>query len=197
MLVKKKVVSSSPKYPRAPWFKTDALSNCLEMKCKKEENQLNKNKYVIEKKKLGSKLFKKWDKIKERFHNDKERMFIEYEKADLKRAKDRAKLKLKIIKEKDHQNFINCQLKNCNNDSLNTLKIIIESMLTNLNRNTEKYKLASKYNKLFKANKLTVEDFKRFDIDIMKINLKEEIQKYKINMMKFKKKKKKIIKKKK
>lgn len=183
----KKVVSSSTKYPHALWYKTHALSNCLEMKCKNEQDQLNKNKYVIEKKNLSFVHRKKMEKIKERFQNDKERMYIEYEKANLKRAKDRAKLKLKIIKEKDHQNFINCQFKKCNNDSLNTLKIIIESMLTNLNKNTEKYKLALKYNKIFKANKLTVEDMNNFDIDIMKINLKEEIENHKIDMMKLKK----------
>ena len=160
-----KPVLSSRKVPM--WFMTPALSNCLKINCKNEQEQINKNKYVIEKKNLLFKMLEKKKKIKEHLKNDKDRRNIEFKKLDLMRMKNRAKLKIKIIKEKDHNNFINCQLKNCYNKSINTLKILIENILTHTNKNTEEFKLASKYNKLFKENKLTVEDIKSFDIKMM------------------------------
>jgi hypothetical protein len=186
MYAKDKLVLSSHKLPT--WFMTPALSNCINIKCKKEHIKLNKNKYVIEKKNLLFKMLEKKKKIKENFKNDEDRRNIEFKKLDLMRMKDRAKLKIKIIKEKDHNNFINCQLKNCYNKSINTLKILIENILAHTNKNTEEFKLASKYNKLFKENKLTVKDIKIFDIKMMKIKLKEYIRNHKISMMKLKKK---------
>jgi hypothetical protein len=44
----KNVVLSPQKLPT--WFMTPALFNCLKINCKKEQDQINKNKYVIEKK---------------------------------------------------------------------------------------------------------------------------------------------------
>ena len=95
--------------------------------------------------------------------------------------KERTKIKIKIMKEKGYNDLLNCQMKNCYNDTLNTLKIRIESILAHTKKNTEEYKLASKYKKLLtqmgKTTKLTGEEVNRFDIDMVKIILKEHIGK--------------------
>ena len=55
---------------RPTWFMTPALSNCVNTKCKKEEEQLNKNKYVVEKRKLFSKYLENKNNIRARFNNN-------------------------------------------------------------------------------------------------------------------------------
>jgi hypothetical protein len=180
---KKNVPLSSPrKLPT--WFMTPALKICLESKCKKEQKQLKKNKYVIEKKKGFTNYLDSRNGIRRRFDRreyDTKKREVEFGKAYTKYMKERTKIKLKIFKEKEHNDLLNCQLKKCYNDILNTLKIRVESILAHTNKNTEEYKLASKYNKLLtqmgKTNKLTGEDIKRFDIDLVKIILKEHIGK--------------------
>ena len=73
---KKNVPLSSPrKLPT--WFMTPALKICLESKCKKEQGQLNKNKYVLEKKKSFTKYLDSRNGIRRRFENDKGRSGIE------------------------------------------------------------------------------------------------------------------------
>ena len=47
---KKKVALSPRKLPT--WYETPALQKCLNIKCKKEKEQLTKNKYVLQKKKI-------------------------------------------------------------------------------------------------------------------------------------------------
>jgi hypothetical protein len=115
--------------------------------------------------------------INARFKNDKEKREIAFGKAYIKYMKDRTKIKIKIMKEKEHNDLLTCKLKSCYNDNLNTLKILIESILAHTKKNTEKYKLASKYKKLLtqmgKTTKLTGEEVNRFDIDMVKIILKE------------------------
>ena len=92
--------------------------------------------------------------------------------------KERTKIKIKIMKEKEHNDLLTCKLKSCYNDILNTLKVRIESILAHTKKNTEEYKLASKYKKILhrpmgKTTKLTREDINRFDIDMVKTILKE------------------------
>jgi polyhydroxyalkanoate synthesis regulator phasin len=81
------------------------------------------------------------------------------------------------MKEKEYNDLLNCQMINCYNDTLNTLKIHIESILAHTKKTTEEYKLASKYKKIIaqmaKKTKLTGEDIKRFNNDLVKIILKE------------------------
>ena len=85
-----------------------------------------------------------------------------------------------MIKEKERDYLIDCQLKNCYNDTMNMLKLSIENMLRTA-KNTEQYKLALKYKKLFK---ITKEDINNIDIDMMKIRLKEYINNLKTDMKK-------------
>jgi hypothetical protein len=158
---------------------TPCLSKCLKIKCKKEQNQLNKNKYVIEKKLNFTKYLNSRNKIRMRFEYDKKKMEIEFGKAYMKYMKERTKIKIKIMKEKGYNDLVNCQMKNCYKDTLNTLKIRIESILVHTNRNTEEYKLASKYKKILTqmGTKLTYKEINRFNIDLVKIILKEHKEK--------------------
>ena len=157
------------------WFMTPALSKCLKIKCKKEQDQLNKNKYVIEKKLNFTRYLNNINNIRTRFEYDKKKRDVEFEKAYMKYMKDRTKIKIKIMKEKKYIDLVNCQMKNCYNDTLNTLKIRIESILVHTNKNTEEYKLASKYKKILTqmGTKLTDKEIIRFNIDLVKIILKE------------------------
>jgi hypothetical protein len=68
------------------------------------------------------------------------------------------------------------------------LNLTIENILTSNDENTELYKLASKYKKIFETNKLTANDINTFEIDKRKIELKSNLAKLQIDMMKLKKK---------
>jgi hypothetical protein len=72
MLHKENLVLSHRKLPT--WFMTPTLSNCINIKCKKEHIKLNKNKYVIEKKNLLFKMLEKKKNIKEHLKNYKYRI---------------------------------------------------------------------------------------------------------------------------
>lgn len=175
MSAEKKVALLPHKLPM--WYETPALQKCLNIKCKKEKEQLTKNKYVIEKKKIFTNYLNSRNNINARFNNAKEKRDVEYGKAYMKYMKERTKIKMKIMKEKEHNDLLDCKLKSCYNDILNTLKVRIESILAHTKKNTEEYKLASKYNKILtqigKKTKLTREDINRFDIDMVKTILKE------------------------
>jgi hypothetical protein len=171
----KKPVLSSRKVPM--WFMTPALSNCLKINCKNEQEQINKNKYVIEKKKIFTNYLEKRRNIRSLFEYDNKKREEEYEKAYIKYMKERTKIKIKIMKEKEYKELVNCQMKNCYNDTIKTFKILIESILAHTNKNTEEYKLASKYKNILtgmgKTTKLTDKEINRFNIDMVKIILKE------------------------
>jgi len=159
---------------------TPALSNCVNTKCKKEQEQLKKNKYVVEKSKNFSNYLNSRNNIRARFNNDNDKKKKEaaLDKLYNKDMKEKTKLKLKIMKEKDHNDLIDRRLKVCYKDSLNTLKWLIKDILTHVDKKTGKYKLALKYKKLLEKNKLekkklTREDINAFDIEMVKIILKE------------------------
>ena len=181
-----KLISLSPKLHkwsmRPTWYMTPALSNCVNTKCKKEQEQLKNNKYVVEKSKNFSKYLKSRNNIRARFNNDndndKKKREAALDKLYNKDMKEKTKLKLKIMKEKDHNDLIDRRLKVCYKESLNTLKWLIKDILTHADKKTGKYKLALKYKKLLEKNKLekkklTREDINAFDIEMVKIILKE------------------------
>ena len=181
-----KLISLSPKLHkwsmRPTWYMTPALSNCVNTKCKKEQEQLKKNKYVIEKSKNFSNYLESRNNIRARFNNDndndKKKREAALNKLYNKDMKEKTKLKLKIMKEKDHNDLIDRRLKVCYKESLNTLKWLIKDILTHADKKTGKYKLALKYKKLLEKNKLekkklTREDINAFDIEMVKIILKE------------------------
>ena len=64
----------------------------------------------------------------------------------------------------------------------------IDNLLFYSNKNTEIYKLASKYKNKFEETKLTVEDINTFDSDKKKIELNKIISEFKNNMIKLKNK---------
>jgi len=128
------------------------FKNCTNMKCKNEEEQFKKNKYSIEIEKLKQDLKDgKIDLIK--FNNEV------------------AKLKIIIIEGKYRDVLIDCQLKNCYNETLKTLKLTIENILTKTDKNSENYKIASKYKKIFEKNKITRENINNLEMDINKLKL--------------------------
>ena len=181
-----KLISLSPKLSkwsmRPTWYMTPALSSCVNIKCKKEQEQLNKNKYIVEKRKNFSKYLESRNNIRGRFNNDndndKRKRETALEKLYKKDMKEKTKLKLKIMKEKDHNDLVDRRLKVCYKESLNTLKWLIKDILTHTDKKTGKYKLALKYKKILEKNKLekkklTREDINAFDIEMVKILFKE------------------------
>ena len=179
-----KLISLSPKLHkwsmRPTWYMRPALSNCVNTKCKKEQEQLKNNKYVLEKSKNFSNYLNSRNNIRARFNNDNDKKKREaaLNKLYNKDMKEKTKLKLKIIKEKDHNDLIDRRLKVCYKESLNTLKWLIKDILTHADKKTGKYKLALKYKKLLEKNKLekkklTRKDINAFDIEMVKIILKE------------------------
>lgn len=165
-----------------------ALANCLNIKCKKEQEQLKKNKYVIEKEKLVLNFVNEMKNIKERFKNDKVRGEIEFGKKFVEYSKEYSNLEIKIINEKNHNDLIMCQLQGCYNERLHMLKYSIEKTLNRAKKNTEIYKLAYKYKNMFETTKLTVEDINNFDIDTKKIGLNEIIINFEKDMIRLNKK---------
>ena len=128
------------------------FKNCTNMKCKNEEDQFKRNKYSIEIEKLRQDLKDgKIDLIK--FNNEV------------------TKLKIIIIEGKYRNDLIDCQLKNCYNNISQTLKLTIEKILTNTDKNSENYKIASKYKKIFEKNKITREYINNLEMDINKSKL--------------------------
>jgi len=121
----KKNVPLSPRKLHT-WFMTPALKICLESKCKKEQGQLNKNKYVLEKKKIFTKYLDSRNNILTRFDRreyDTKKREVEFGKAYTKYMKERTKIKIKIMKEKEYNDLLNCQMKNCYNDTFTPLDI--------------------------------------------------------------------------
>jgi hypothetical protein len=167
-----------------------SLQKCLDINCKKKKEQLIKNKYAIKQEKLVSKLQNDGKNIEEKYKKDKVKKGIEFNKKYSKYQKDFYNLEFKKLKDKENIEFIKCQLKNCYNESLIRFKFTIEALLFYSDKNSEIYKLASKYNNILKNNKykLTVEDMNNFVIDRHKIDLKKSLNMQKINMMKLKKK---------
>ena len=128
------------------------FKNCTNMKCKNEEDQFKRNKYSMEIEKLKQHLKDgKIDLIK--FNNEV------------------TKLKIIIIEGKYRDDLIDCQLKNCYNETLKTLKLTIENILTKTDKNSDDYKIASKYKKIFEKNKITHENINNLEIDINKSKL--------------------------
>jgi hypothetical protein len=64
------------------------------------------------------------------------------------------------------------------------VKLSIENMLAQPDKTTEQYKLALKYKKIFDTNKFIGKDINNFDIDILKIKLKEYTKGLKADMKK-------------
>ncbi len=132
------------------------FKKCTDMKCKNKEDQFKKNKYSIEIEKLKQDLKDgKIDLIK--FNNEV------------------TKLKIIIIEGKYRNDLIDCQLKNCYNNISQTLKLTIEKILTNTDKKSEDYKIASKYKKIFEKNKITRENINNLEMDINKSKLNKKI----------------------
>ena len=133
-----------------------ALQKCLGMKCKIEQEQLKKSKFMIEIEKLML-------NFQENLKNGK---------ADYKKFNNEvAKLKIKAMKEKEREELVKCQLNNCYNESLHAIKLSLESILTLSEKSSKKYKFALKYKKLFEKNKLTAKHLNTLEIEMMKIKL--------------------------
>jgi len=165
---------------------TVALHNCITIKCKKEEEQSKKSKYVVEKEKLMEDFTKKMKDYNERYKKDRVRGDIVFGKFYMKYIKASADLDIKIIEEKYHNELLHCRLKGCYNESLHMLNLTIENIVTGNDKNTELYKLASKYKMIFETNKLTVNDINAFEIDKRKVELKSYLVKLQSDMVKLK-----------
>jgi hypothetical protein len=154
-----------------------SLQKCLDIKCKKEQEKLKLNKYAIKQEKLMEKLKNDGKNIEEKYKKDKVKKGIEFNKKYSKYQKDFYNLEFKKLKDKENIKFIKCQIKNCYNESLIRFKFTIEALLFYSDKNSEIYKLASKYNNILKNNKykLTVEDMNNFVIDRHKIDLKKSL----------------------
>ena len=132
----------------------NALSDCLNAKCKIEQEQLKKNKITMEIEKL---MFN----FQENLNNGK---------ADFKKFNNEiVKLKIKAMKEKENKELVNCQLKNCYNESIQALKVSFESILSKSEKNSKEYKFILKYKKILEKNKLTAENLNKLGIEMMNL----------------------------
>ena len=174
MPAKKKEQLLLPQSKRDEMFaSTIALQKCLDIKCKKEQEKLKLNKYAIEQEKLAKKLQNDGKKIQELYKNNKEKRDIEFNKIYSKYQKNFYNLEFKKLKDKENIELIKCQLRNCYNESLIRFKFTIEALLFYSDKNSEEYKLASKYKNKLENNKLTVDDMNNFVIDRHKIDFKK------------------------
>jgi deoxycytidylate deaminase len=178
---------------------TVALHKCITIKCKKEKEQSeqsNKSKYIVEKEKLMLEFSKRMEGENERYKKyrkmkkmkDRVRGDIEFGEYYMKYMKANADLDIKIIEERYHNELLNCRLKGCYNESLLLLNLTIENIVSSTDKNTELYKLASKYKTIFETNKLTVNDINAFEIDKKKVELASNLAKLQTDMIKLKKK---------
>ena len=133
-----------------------ALSNCMKMKCKIEQEQLKKTKIYFELEKLML-------DFQENLKNGK----VDHKKFN----NDVVKLKLKAMKEKEREELIKCQLKNCYNESMHMMKITLENTVKMNDKNTEIYKFALKYKKILDTNKLTAEHLNKIETEMMRMKL--------------------------
>jgi hypothetical protein len=161
-----------------------ALQKCLSIKCKIEQEKLKKSKYLVEIEKITGEFQNGVKDLQERFKNDKDKREAEFGKKFINYMKKTTELKIKMMKEKERDELIDCQLKNCYEDTLHMLKLSIENMLEAADKTTEQYKLALKYKKIFETTKLKGEDINNLDIDMMKIRLKEYAKGLKAGMKK-------------
>jgi deoxycytidylate deaminase len=106
----------------------------------------------------------------------------------MKHIKANADLDIKIIEERYHNELLHCRLKGCYNESLLLLNLTIENIVSSTDKNTELYKLASKYKTIFETKKLTVNDINAFEIDKKKVELASHLAKLQTDMIKLKKK---------
>ena len=133
-----------------------ALSSCLKTKCKIEQEQSKKTKLVIE-----------MEKLMFNFQENLKNGNVDYKKFNNKIDE----LKIKIMKEKESKDLVNCQLKNCYNESVQTLKLSFESILALGDKKTKEYKFALKYKKILETKKLTAEHLNKLGVEMMKLNM--------------------------
>jgi uncharacterized membrane protein len=134
-----------------------ATKKCIENKCNAQSAKSKKNKYITE-----------LEKLKQDFTDKKIDFKTFYKKSN--------QIEIKIIKEKYRDELIECQLKNCYKETEHMVKIAINSFLIDSNKGKAIYKIASKYNKLFEKNKITVKSLNEYDIEIIKsmMNMKKQ-----------------------
>jgi hypothetical protein len=161
-----------------------ALQKCLTAKCKIEQEKLKKGRFLTEIEKITSEFQNDVKELQERFKDDKEKREAAFGKRFIRYMKVITELKIKMMKEKERDKLINCQLKNCYDDTTHMVKLSIENMLEAADKTTEQYKLALKYKKIFDTNKFIGKDINNFDIDILKIKLKEYTKGLKADMKK-------------
>lgn len=187
-MVSKKKVTLTPHKLTSMLDAVVALQKCLSIKCKKEQEKLKKSKYIIEIEKLTSEFQNGAKELQERFKNDKDKREAEFGKKFINYMKKTTEIKIRMMKEKERDELIDCQLKNCYEDTLHMLKLSTENMLAMPDKTTEQYKLALKYKKIFETTKLKGKDINNLDIDMMKIKLKEYAKGLKVDMKKKEKK---------
>jgi hypothetical protein len=127
------------------------LKECLTKKCKNEFEKSKKNKYMIE-----------IEQLKDAFNN-KKIDFITF-------ANKKTSLEIKIIEEKQREELMKCQLKNCYDETRNMIKSSIETLTADDKKGTPLYVMASKYKKIFEKNnyELTQKVIDKLDIDSLK-----------------------------
>jgi hypothetical protein len=158
----------------------DAANNymkCLNIKCNQEMNIYYINGTIAEMENL---IFD--------FRNN-----LKNGKADFKKFNNEiARLKLKVMKEKEREIVIKCKLNNCYNESLILFKLTIENILAHYVKSSKEYKFASKYKKILETNKLTVKIVNNIDKELILTGeytnlIETELIKLQMKMMKMNK----------
>ena len=131
-----------------------AVITCVKKKCKHEQEQLKKNKYLIEAENLM--------------------LDVKNGKRDIKTVmKKIAELKIKVIEEKYRDELIACQLKDCYKETLEAMKLSIEGILATTKKDTDDYKLASRYKIIFKKGIITQQHIDNLEVEVMKLKMKK------------------------
>jgi uncharacterized membrane protein len=130
-----------------------ATKKCIDNKCNVQLSKSKKNKYITD-----------LEKLKQDFKD---------KKVDFKTFYKRSNhIEIKIIKYKYRDELIECQLKNCYNETEYMIRMAINSFLIDSNKGNAIYKIASKYKKLFEKKKITVKSLNEYDIEIIKSMIK-------------------------
>jgi hypothetical protein len=153
---KKKSVSLQPNVPNMNNMLRAAIAviTCIKKKCKHEQEQLKKNKYLIEAEQLL--------------------LDVKNGKRDMNTVmKKVAELKIKVIEEKYRDELIACQLKDCYKETLNAMKSSIEGILATTKKDTDDYKIACRYKIIFAKSKITQQHIDNLEIEVMKLKMKK------------------------
>lgn len=129
---------------------THNLNKCARQSCAQEFKMIQK---------LNDKHYKKAEKILHKKQNNEEYL------------SDMIALNKQKLESEERQNMLKCQISKCNEETNNLLNVILETQLKQFNNNKQHplYKTISEYKKMLKKGKITPEELRKIDKEILGI----------------------------